>query len=102
MTFVDIRGDLHQGTLQEAGCTLADTANFHERAFIVPVARPQGLVELRIESTLDSARDPQATQVRYRAVLDRAALKRLRDAIDRALGAADAGTAAETAGAPPA
>ena len=102
MTSVDIRSDLREGTLHEAGCTLAGTANFHERAFIVPVARPQGLVELRIESTLDSARDPQATQVRYRTVLDREALMRLRRAIDQALGLCDGGLPPRTASAPPA
>lgn len=72
----------------EVECCLVDTGNWHERLSLRPLARPANSYALRIESRLDTAKDPHGIQIRYSATLDRDALLRLQDAVHTALGLA--------------
>jgi hypothetical protein len=73
-------------SIQAASVTLVDVGVYEERVLITPMLRPEGWVELRVESRLDSARNPEDLHVRYRVTLDRAGLLRLRGVLDAALG----------------
>lgn len=64
-----------------------DVGVYEERVLITPMLRPEGWAELRVESRLDSARNPEDLHVRYRVTLDRQGLLRLREVVDAALGA---------------
>jgi len=73
-------------SIQAASVTLVDVGVYEERMLITPMLRPKGWAELRVESRLDSSRNPQDVHVRYRVTLDRAGLLRLRGVLDAALG----------------
>jgi hypothetical protein len=74
-------------SIQAASVTLVDVGIYKERVLITPMLRPEGWAELRVESRLDSARNPEDLHVRYRVTLDRQGLLRLREVVDAALGA---------------
>lgn len=74
-------------SIQAASVTLVDVGVYAERVLITPMLRPEGWAELRVESRLDSARNPEDAHVRYRVTLNREGLLRLRGVIDTALGA---------------
>jgi hypothetical protein len=74
-------------SIQAASVTLVDVGVYKERVLITPMLRPEGWAELRVESRLDSARNPEDLHVRYRVTLDRQGLLRLREVVDAALGA---------------
>jgi hypothetical protein len=74
-------------SIQAASVTLVDVGVYEERVLITPMLRPKGWAELRVESRLDSARNPEDPHVRYRVTLDRQGLLRLREVVDAALGA---------------
>ena len=74
-------------SIQAASVTLVDVGVYKERVLITPMLRPDGWAELRVESRLDSARNPEDLHVRYRVTLDRQGLLRLREVVDAALGA---------------
>jgi hypothetical protein len=74
-------------SIQAASVTLVDVGVYEERVLITPMLRPEGWAELRVESRLDSARNPEDLHVRYRVTLDRQGLLRLREVVDAALGA---------------
>lgn len=74
-------------SIQAASVTLVDAGVYEERVLITPMLRPEGWAELRVESRLDSARNPEDVHVRYRVTLDRQGLLRLRGVLDTALGA---------------
>ena len=73
-------------SIRAASITLVDVSVYEERVLITPMLRPEGWVELRVESRLDSSRNPQDVHVRYRVTLDRAGSLRLRGVLDAALG----------------
>ena len=58
-------------------CLLAQTGVYEEYLSIRPIEALPGSHDLLIQSRLDSARDPQALQARYRAGLSLGALERL-------------------------
>ena len=74
-------------SIQAANVTRVDVGVYEERVLITPMLRPEGWAELRVESRLDSARNPDDVHVRYRVTLDRQGLLRLRAVVDAALGA---------------
>jgi hypothetical protein len=74
-------------SIQAASVTLVDVGVYKERVLITHMLRPEGWAELRVESRLDSARNPEDLHVRYRVTLDRQGLLRLREVVDAALGA---------------
>jgi len=74
-------------SIQAASVTLVDVGVYEERVLITPMLRPEGWAELRVESRLDSARNPEDLHVRYRVTLDMQGLLRLRGVVDAALGA---------------
>ena len=74
-------------SIQAASVTLVDVGVYEERVLITPMLRPEGCAELKVESRLDSARNPEDVHVRYRVTLDRQGLLRLRGVLDAALGA---------------
>ncbi len=74
-------------SIQAASVTLVDVGVYEERVLLTPMLRPEGWAELRVESRLDSARNPGDVHVRYRVTLDRQGLLRLRAVVDAVLGA---------------
>ena len=66
-------------------CTLHDVGTYHEVLSLRPLAALPGTWQLRVESRLDTSRNPQEALTRYTTTLDRQALKALRDAIQEAL-----------------
>jgi hypothetical protein len=66
-------------------CTLHDVGTYHEVLNLRPLAALPGTWQLRVESRLDTSRNPQEAHTRYTTTLDREALKALRDAIQEAL-----------------
>ena len=66
-------------------CTLHDVGTYHEVLSLRPLAALPGTWQLRVESRLDTSRNPQEALTRYTTTLDRQALKALRDAIEQAL-----------------
>lgn len=79
-------------SIQAASVTLVDVGVYEERVLITPMLRPEGWAELRVESRLDSARNPEDVHVRYRVTLDRQGLLRLRGVLDTALGVSSPAT----------
>ncbi len=75
-------------SIQAASITLVDVGVYEERVLITPMLRPEGWAELRVQSRLDSARNPEDVHVRYRVTLDKQGLQCLRAVVDAALGAA--------------
>lgn len=66
-------------------CVMHDVGPYHE---VLSLARLEVSADtwlLKVESLLDTARDPSQARVRYTTNLDREAMNRLRDAIDEAL-----------------
>jgi hypothetical protein len=66
-------------------CVLHDVGPFHEVLSLAPLEVFADTWLLKVESLLDTARDPSQARVRYATTLDREAITRLRDAIDEAL-----------------
>ena len=66
-------------------CTLHDVGTYHEVLSLRPLAALPGTWQLKVESRLDTSRNPQEAHTRYTTTLDRAALKALRNAIEQAL-----------------
>jgi hypothetical protein len=66
-------------------CTLHDVGTYHEVLSLRPLAALPGTWQLRVESRLDTSRNPQEALTRYTTTLDREALKALRNAIEQAL-----------------
>lgn len=66
-------------------CTLHDVGTYHEVLSLRPLAALPGTWQLRVESRLNTSRNPQEALTRYTTTLDRQALKALRDAIQEAL-----------------
>lgn len=62
-----------------SACTLQQSADYECRLTLRPLATPAKHAELAITSIWAGARQPQAEQVRFRAVLDEQALLNLRD-----------------------
>ena len=66
-------------------CTLHDVGTYHEVLSLRPLEALPGTWQLRVESRLDTSRNPQEAHARYTTTLDREALKALQDAIQEAL-----------------
>lgn len=66
-------------------CVMHDVGPYHEVLSLAPLEVFADTWLLKVESLLDTARDPSETRVRYTTTLDREAMSRLRDAIDDAL-----------------
>ena len=66
-------------------CTLHDVGTYHEVLSLRPLAALPGTWQLKVESRLDTSRNPQEAHTRYTTTLDREALKALRNAIEQAL-----------------
>ena len=66
-------------------CTLHDVGTYHEVLNLRPLAALPGTWQLRVESRLDTSRNPQEALTRYTTTLDLEALKALRNAIEQAL-----------------
>jgi hypothetical protein len=66
-------------------CTLHDVGTYHEVLSLRPLAALPGTWQLRVESRLDTSRNPQEALTRYTTTLDLEALKALRNAIEQAL-----------------
>ena len=77
-------------------CVLHDVAPYHEVLSLAPLAVFADTWVLKVESLLDTARDPSQARVRYTTTLDREAMRRLRDAIQEALRGGDLEGAAVT------
>jgi hypothetical protein len=65
--------------------TLHDVGTYHEVLTLRPLAALPGTWQLKVESRLDTSRNPQEAHTRYTTTLDREALKALRNAIEQAL-----------------
>ena len=70
---------------ETALCVLHDVGPYHEVLRLAPLEVFADTWLLKVESQLDTARDPSHARVLYTTTLDRKALSRLRDAIDEAL-----------------
>jgi hypothetical protein len=66
-------------------CTLHDVGTYHEVLSLRPLAALPDTWQLRVESRLDTSRNPQEALTPYTTTLDRQALKALQDAIQEAL-----------------
>jgi hypothetical protein len=66
-------------------CVLHDVGPYHEVLSLNPLEAFADTWLIKVESLLDTARDPSQARVRYTTTLDREAMSRLRDAIDEAL-----------------
>ena len=66
-------------------CVLHDVGPYHEVLSLAPLEVFVDTWVLKVESLLDTARDPSQARVRYTTTLDREAMSRLRDAIQEAL-----------------
>ena len=66
-------------------CTLHDVGTYHEVLSLRPLAALPGTWQLKVESRLDTSRNPQEAHTRYTTTLDGEALKALRNAIEQAL-----------------
>lgn len=74
-------------------CTLHDVGTYHEVLSLRPLAALPGTWQLKVESRLDTSRNPQEAHTRYTTTLDREALKALRDTIEQALRSKTSGQA---------
>ena len=66
-------------------CVLHDVGPYHEVLHLAPLEVFADTWLLKVQSQLDTARDPSHARVLYTTTLDREALSRLRDGIDEAL-----------------
>ncbi|MFN9744800.1 MAG: hypothetical protein ACK57B_04035 [Betaproteobacteria bacterium] len=82
MPSTDLNASARPGTTL---CVLHDVGPCHEVLSLAPLEVFADTWLLKVESLLDTARDPSQTRVRYTTTLDREAMSRLREAIDDAL-----------------
>jgi hypothetical protein len=78
----DLKASARPDTTQ---CVLHDVGPYHEVLSLRPLEVFADTWLIKVESLLDTARDPSQARVRYTTTLDREAMSRLRDAIDEAL-----------------
>jgi hypothetical protein len=77
-----LKSEARPGSTQ---CVLHDVGPYHEVLSLTPLEVFADTWVLKVESLLDTARDPSQPRGQYTTTLDREAMTRLRDAIDEAL-----------------
>jgi hypothetical protein len=68
-----------------AECEIVNTGIYREIIKLRPIEALPGEFEIRVTSTLSTARNPDEAQIRYRTTVNRDALVRIRQAIEDVL-----------------
>lgn len=66
-------------------CEIVNAGAYSETIRLRPIEALPGEFDLRVTSTLATARNPDEAQIRYRTTVNRDALARIRQAIDDVL-----------------
>ncbi len=66
-------------------CEIVNSGAYREAISLRPIDALPGEFELRVTSTLATAKNPDEAQIRYRTTVNRDALARIRQAIDDVL-----------------